>query len=133
MAFQHKVGFKLILTYVFSLALALSAVLIVAESIITQQVHKRHQRRLDNLTEKIFFSLEKQKDQIRLLTMAFANFGRMGPLVANEDKRNIRYLISPVFKESDLDALLIFGKNGKELIRLESEDFQKESQERAAF
>ena len=127
MVFQHKVGFKLILTYVFSLALALSAVLIVAESIITQQVHKRHQKRLDNLTEKIFFSLEKQKDQIRLLTMAIANFGRMGPLVANEDKRNIRSLISPVFKESDLDALLVFGKEGKELIRLVSDDLHQES------
>jgi signal transduction histidine kinase len=125
MAFQHKVGFKLILIYLFSLVLALSAVLVVAESIINQQVHRRHQRRLDNLTEKIYFSLEKQKDQIRLLATAIANFGRMGPLVAKEEKGNIRTLVQPVFKESDLDVLFVVGQQGKELVRLESEDFHK--------
>jgi hypothetical protein len=125
MSFQHKVGFKLILTYLFSLALALSAVLLVAESIITQQVHRRHQKRLDSLTEKVLFSLEKQKDQIRLLATAIANFGRMGPLVANEEKRNIRTLVYPVFQESDLDVLFVLGQQGKELVQLESEDFNK--------
>jgi signal transduction histidine kinase len=131
MAFQHKVGFKLILIYLFSLVLALSAVLVVAESIITQQVHRRHQKRLDALTERIFFSLEKQKDQIRLLATTIANFGRMGPLVAKEDKRNIRTLVYSVFQESDLDALFVLGQQGKELVQLESDDFHKlESGER---
>ncbi len=125
MAFQNKVGFKLILIYLFSLVLALSAVMVVAESIITQQIHRRHQKRLDALTEKIFFSLEKQKDQIRLLATAIANFGRMGPLVAKEDKRNIRTLVYSVFQESDLDVLFVLGQQGKELVQLESDDFHK--------
>lgn len=125
MAFQHKVGFKLILIYLFSLVLALSAVMVAAESIITQQVHRRHQKRLDALTERIFFSLEKQKDQIRLLATAIANFGRMGPLVAKEDKRNIRTLVYSVFQESDLDALFVLGQQGKELVQLESDGFHK--------
>jgi signal transduction histidine kinase len=125
MAFQNKVGFKLILIYLFSMGLALSFVLVVAESIITQQVHKRHQKRLDGLTQKVFFSLEKQKDQIRLLALTIANFGRMGTLVAKEDQRNIRSLILPVFKESDLDVLFVFGQNGKELVRLQSDRFRK--------
>lgn len=125
MIFQHKVGFKLILIYLFSLCLALSAVMVVAQSIITQQVHRRHQKKLEALTQKIFFSLEKQKDQIRLLSQAIASFGRMGPLVAKEDKRNIRTLILSVFKESDMDFLFVLGQNEKELIRLESNRFQK--------
>ena len=125
MSFQHKVGFKLILIYLFSMALALSAVLVVAESLISQQVHKRHQKRLDTLTEKVFFGLEKQKDQIRLLAMALANFGRMGPLAAKEDKRNIRTLVYSVFQESGLDVLFVFGQKGKELVRLESDQFHK--------
>ncbi len=123
MSFQHKVGFKLILIYLSSLILALSAVLLVTESIISQQVHKRHQKRLDTLTEKVLFSLDKQKDQIRLLATAIANFGRMGPLVAKEDKRNIQNLIYPVFQESDQDILLVVQQQGKELVRFESEQF----------
>jgi signal transduction histidine kinase len=125
MAFQNKVGFKLILIYLFSMSLALSAVLVVAQSIITQQVHKRHQKKLDSLTQKVFFSLEKQKDQIRLLALAIANYGRMGTLVAEEDRRNIRGLVSPVFKESDLDVLFVFGENGRELVRLLSDQFRQ--------
>ena len=125
MAFQNKVGFKLILIYLFSMGLALSAVLVVAQSIITQQVHKRHQKKLDSLTQKVFFSLEKQKDQIRLLALAIANYGRMGTLVAEEDRRNIRGLVSPVFKESDLDVLFVFGENGRELVRLQSDQFRQ--------
>jgi signal transduction histidine kinase len=123
MAFHHKVGFKIIFIYLFSLVLALSAVMVVAESLISQQVNKRHQKRLDTLTEKVFFSLEKQKDQIRLLGTAIANFGRMGPLVAKEDKKNIRTLVYSVFKESDLDVLFVLGQEGKELVRLESDQF----------
>jgi two-component system, OmpR family, sensor histidine kinase BaeS len=123
MSFQHKVGVKLILIYLFSLVLALSAVLVVAESIINQQVHRRHQKRLDTLTEKILFSLDKQKDQIRLLATTIANFGRMGPLVAKEEKRNIRTLIDPVFEESDLDVLFVLDQQKKELVRLESDQF----------
>ncbi|MBA4394022.1 MAG: hypothetical protein C0407_10760 [Desulfobacca sp.] len=125
MAFKNKVGFKLIFIYLFSMGLALSSVLVVAESIITQQVHKRHQKKLEGLTQKVFFSLEKQKDQIRLLALAIANFGRMGTLVAVEDQKNIRSLIFSVFKESDLDVLFVLGKNGKELVRLQSDRFRK--------
>lgn len=125
MAFQNKVGFKLIFIYLFSMCLALSAVLVVAEAIITQQVHKRHQKKLDALTQKVFFSLEKQKDQIRLLARAIANFGRMGTLVAKEDQRNIRSLALSVFKESDLDVLFVLGEKGRELVRLQSDQFQQ--------
>ena len=125
MAFQNKVGFKLILIYLFSMGLALSAVLVVAEAIISQQVHKRHQKKLDALTQKVFFSLEKQKEQIRLMAMTIANYGRMGTLVAEEDRRNIRGLALSVFKESDLDVLFVFGEKGKELVRLQSDQFRQ--------
>jgi len=125
MAFQQKVGFKLIFIYLFSISLALSSVLVVAESLITQQVHKRHQRKLDGLTQKVFFGLEKQKDQIRLLALAIANFGRMGALVAKEDQKNIRALILAVFKESNLDVLFVIGQKGRELVRLQSDQFRK--------
>lgn len=126
MAFQHnKVGFKLILIYLFSLCLALSAVLVVTQSIITQQVHRRHQKKLDTLTQKVFFSLEKQKDQIRVLALAIANFGQMGTLVVKEDQRNIRALVLSVFRESDLDVLFVLGQKGKELIRLQSNRFRR--------
>ncbi|MBI4765523.1 MAG: HAMP domain-containing protein [Deltaproteobacteria bacterium] len=125
MDFQHKVGFKIILIFLFSLVLALSAVLVVAESLISQQVHKRHQKRLDTLTEKVFFSLEKQKDQIRLLATAVANFGRMGPLVAGGDQGNIRNLVDPVFQESGLDVLFVLGQKGRELVRLQSDQFRE--------
>jgi len=124
MSFQHKVGFKLILIYLSSLVLALSAVLVVAESIINQQVYKRHQKRLDTLTEKILFSLDKQKDQIRLLANTIANFGRMGPWVAQKERRNIRTLIEPVFEESDLDVLFVVDQQRQELVRLESDQFR---------
>jgi signal transduction histidine kinase len=122
---QNKVSLKLILIYLFSMCLALSAVLVVSEAIITQQVHKRHQKKLDALTQKVFFSLEKQKDQIRLMTLVIANYGRMGTLVANEDRRNIRALVQSVFNKSDLDVLFVFGENGKELVRLQSDRFRK--------
>jgi signal transduction histidine kinase len=125
MTFHNKVGFKLIIIYLFSLCLALSAVMLVAQSIISQQVHRRHQKKLDALTQKVFFSLEKQKDQIRLLALAIANFGQMGALVVKEDHRNIRSLVSAVFKESDLDVLFILGERSKELIRLQSGEFRK--------
>jgi signal transduction histidine kinase len=125
MAFQNKVGFKLILIYLFSMGLALSAVLVVTESIITQQVHKRHQKKLEGLTQKVFFSLEKQKDQIGLMALTIANFGRMGTLVAAEDQKHIRALIASVFKEADLDVLFVLGKNGKELVRLQSDRFRQ--------
>jgi signal transduction histidine kinase len=125
MTFHNKVGFKLITIYLFSLCLALSAVMLVAQSIISQQVHRRHQKKLEALTQKVFFSLEKQKDQIRLLALAIANLGRMGSLVINEDRRDIRNLVSAVFKESDLDVLFVLGEQGKELIRLQSNEFRK--------
>ncbi len=125
MAFQNKVGFKLILIYLFSMGLALAAVLVVAEAIINQQVHKRHQKKLDTLSQKVFFGLEKQKDQIRLLALTIANFGRMGNLVATEDQRNIRSLIRGVFKESDLDVLFVLGQKRKELVRLQSDRFRE--------
>lgn len=125
MAFQNKVGFKLILIYLFSMGLALAAVLVVAEAIINQQVHKRHQKKLDTLSQKVFFGLEKQKDQIRLLALTIANFGRMGTLVATEDQRNIRSLIRGVFKESDLDVLFVLGQKQKEMVRLQSDRFRE--------
>ncbi|MFH0789279.1 MAG: ATP-binding protein [Pseudomonadota bacterium] len=125
MAFQNKVGFKLILIYLFSMGLALASVLVVAEAIITQQVHKRHQKKLDTLSQKVFFGLEKQKDQIRLLALTIANFGRMGTLVATEDQRNIRPLIRGIFKESDLDVLFVLGQKRKELVRLQSDRFRE--------
>ncbi len=125
MAFQNKVGFKLILIYLFSMGLALASVLVVAEAIINQQVHKRHQKKLDTLSQKVFFGLEKQKDQIRLLALTIANFGRMGNLVATEDQRNIRSLIRGVFKESDLDVLFVLGQKRKELVRLQSDRFRE--------
>lgn len=121
----YKVGFKLVLIYIFSMGLALSAVLLVAQSIITQQEHKRHQKKLEALSQTVFFSLEKQKDQIRLLALSIANFGHMGTLVAKEDQRNIRALSQSVFKESDLDVLFVFGQQGKELVRLQSARFRK--------
>ncbi|MEW6184334.1 MAG: ATP-binding protein [Thermodesulfobacteriota bacterium] len=123
MTFHHKVGFKLGFIYVLSLILALSAVLVVAESIISQQVHKRHQKKLEVLSEKVFYSLEKQKDQMRLLSTAMANFGRMGPLTAREEKSSIRTLLRPIFKESDIDILFVTGQEWKELVRMESEQF----------
>jgi two-component system sensor histidine kinase SaeS len=125
MVFQNKVGHKLILIYLFSMGLALSSLLVVAESIITQQVHKRHQKKLEGLTQKVFFSLEKQKDQIGLMALTIANFGRMGALVSAEDKNKIRSLISSVFREADLDVLFVLGKNGQELIRLQSDRFRR--------
>ncbi|HMK66164.1 MAG TPA: ATP-binding protein [Thermodesulfobacteriota bacterium] len=125
MTFNNKVGSKLIIIYLFSLCLALSAVMVVAQSIISQQVHRRHQKKLEALTQKVFFSLEKQKDQIRLLALAIANLGQMGTLVVNEDHQNIRNLVSSVFKESDLDVLFVLGQQGKELMRLQSNDFRK--------
>jgi signal transduction histidine kinase len=125
MTFHNKVGFKLITIYLLSMCLALSAVMLVAQSIITQQVHRRHQKKLDALTQKIFFSLEKQKDQIGLLALAIANLGRMGSLVIKEDQKNIRNLVSAVFKESDLDVLFVLGEQGKELMRLQSSEFRK--------
>ncbi len=107
------------------MGLALASVLVVAEAIINQQVHKRHQKKLDTLSQKVFFGLEKQKDQIRLLALTIANFGRMGNLVATEDQRNIRSLIRGVFKESDLDVLFVLGQKRKELVRLQSDRFRE--------
>lgn len=123
MTFHHKVGFKLGFIYLVSLILALSALLVVAESIISQQVHRRHQKKVEVLSEKVFYSLEKKKDQMRLLSTAMANFGRMGPLTAKEDKGSIRTLLGPIFKESDLDVLFVTGQEWKELVRMESEQF----------
>ncbi len=80
MAFQHKVGFKLILIYLFSLVLALSAVLVVAESIITQQVHRRHQKRLDVLTEKNLFQSGKTKGPDPVIGHGHRQFRPNGPI-----------------------------------------------------
>lgn len=129
MIFPPKVGIKLTLIYVLSLISALAAVLVVAEHLIGQQVQKRHQKKLEVLSEKVFFHLEKEKDRIRLLAEAVANFGRMGDLTAAEDRRQIRHLIQPVFEASDLDGLWIGDTTGKELVRLESEAFGRLSRE----
>jgi signal transduction histidine kinase len=133
MTLQNKVGSKLIFIYLFSLCLALSSVLVVAQSIITQQIHRRYQKKLDSLTQKVFFSLEKQKDQVRLLARVIANFGRLGALVTKEERHNIRALVASVFKESDLDVLYIFGQDGRELVQLQSERFHQLGRERGEF
>jgi signal transduction histidine kinase len=124
MGIQHRVGFKLILIYLISVILALTAVLLVAESIISQQVYKRHQKKLDTLSQKVFFSLEKEKDQIRLMARAIANFGQVGILVEKGDIDGIRRLVVSVFKESDLDVLFLVGNQNRELVRLQSDRFR---------
>ena len=124
MGIQHRVGFKLILIYLISVILALTAVLLVAESIISQQVYKRHQKKLDTLSQKVFFSLEKEKDQIRLMARAIANFGQVGNLVEKGDINGIRKLVVSVFKESGLDVLFIVGNQKRELVRFQSARFR---------
>jgi len=133
MGFQNKVGFKLILIYLVSMCLALAAVLLVAESIISQQVFKRHQKKLDALTQKVFFSLEREKDQIRMMAKAIANQGQMGHLVEGSDERGIRQLVSSVFRDSDLDVLYVVKHPGKELFRLQSRQFQDLNAQEAIF
>ncbi len=56
-----KVGHKLILIYLVSLSLALSAVLITAQSIISQQVQRRHQKKLDAWPKAFFFGWKKKR------------------------------------------------------------------------
>lgn len=102
----------------------MAAVLWTAEYLIRQQVQTRHQKKLEVLSEKVFFHLEKQKDRIRLMAEAVANFGRMGDLTAAEDRRQIQNLIWPVFNASDLDGLWI-GDKRKELVRLQSDEFDR--------
>ena len=119
-----KVGHKLILIYLVSLSLALSAVLITAQSIISQQVQRRHQKKLDGLAQSVIFRLDKEKDQIRLLIRAIAHLGQMGFLVDQAEVKGIKRLVYPVFKDSALDVLYIVGQRGV-LVQFQSDRFTR--------
>ena len=120
-----KVGHKLILIYLISLCLALSAVLITAQSIISQQVQRRHQKKLDGLAQSVFFRLEKEKDQIRLLIRAIAHLGQMGFLVDQAEVGGIKRLVYPVFKDSALDILYIVNQQRGVLVQFQSDRFTR--------
>jgi two-component system sensor histidine kinase BaeS len=118
-----KFGSKLILIYLVSLCLALGAVLLSAQSIISQQVQRRHQKKLEALTQNVFFQLDKKKDEIRLIARAIANLGQMGVLVDQRDVGRIRRLVRPVFKDSGLDVLYLANPAGGLLLQLQTERF----------
>jgi two-component system sensor histidine kinase BaeS len=118
-----RFGSKLILIYLVSLCLALGAVLISAQSIISQQIQRRHQKKLEALTQNVFFQLDKKKDEIRLISRAMANLGQMGHLVALQEVGQIRRLVRPVFQDSGLDVLLIAGKTGGLLSQFQTDRF----------
>ena len=120
-----KVGHKLILIYLVSLSLALSAVLITAQSIISQQVQRRHQKKLDGLAQSVIFRLDKEKDQIRLLIRAIAHLGQMGFLVDQSEVKGIKRLVYPVFKDSALDILYIVGQQRGVLVQFQSDRFTR--------
>jgi two-component system, OmpR family, sensor histidine kinase BaeS len=120
-----KVGHKLILIYLVSLCLALSAVLITAQSIISQQVQRRHQKKLDALVQSVFFRLEQEKDQIRLLIRAIAHLGQMGLLVDQGEVKGIRRLVYPVFKDSGLDVLYMVSHNRGVVVQFQSDRFTR--------
>ena len=120
-----KVGHKLILIYLVSLCLALSAVLITAQSIISQQVQRRHQKKLDGLAQSVIFRLDKEKDQIRLLIRAIAYLGQMGFLVDQAEVKEIKRLVYPVFKDSALDILYIVGQQRGVLVQFQSDRFTR--------
>ncbi len=124
-----KVGHKLILIYLVSLCLALSAVLITAQSIISQQVQRRHQKKLDTLAQSVFFRLEKEKDQIRLLVRAIAHLGQMGFLVDQAEVKGIKRLVYPVFKDSALDILYIVSHQRGVLVQFQSDRFTRLSRQ----
>lgn len=118
-----RFGSKLILIYLVSLCLALGAVLISAQSIISQQIQRRHQKKLEALTQNVFFQLDKKKDEIRLISRAMANLGQMGHLVAQQEVGQIRRLVRPVFQDSGLDVLLIAGQPGGLLLQFQTDRF----------
>ena len=118
-----KFGFKLILIYLISLCLALGAVLISAQSIISGQIQRRHQKKLDTLAQNVFFQLNKKKDEIRLIARAIANLGQMGTLVEQKELKPIRRLVRPVFQDSGLDVLFIVDRAGGLLLELQTAGF----------
>jgi two-component system sensor histidine kinase BaeS len=118
-----KFGSKLILIFLVSLCLALGAALISAQSIISQQIQRRHQKKLEALTQNVFLQLDRKKDEIRLLARAVASLGQMGYLVDQKEVGQIRRLVRPVFKDSGLDLLFIAGHRGGLLLQFQTERF----------
>ncbi|MBI5585319.1 MAG: HAMP domain-containing protein [Deltaproteobacteria bacterium] len=118
-----RFGSKLILIYLVSLCLALGAVMISAQSIISHQIQRRHQKKLEALTQSVFFQLDKKKDEIRLIARAMANLGQMGYLVEQLEVGQIRRLVRPVFQDSGLDVLYIAGNTGQLLSQFQTDRF----------